>query len=104
LQSGDSLLLMGDLNHTPDSAEYRLWLDAGWVDSFAAAGQGDGFTIKADAPARRIDYVLAAGPLAARAVEARPLFAGAFRLHADDPEGFALSDHLPQWAMFEIDG
>jgi hypothetical protein len=43
---------------------------------------------------------MAAGPIAGRIVEARPLFQGAFRLHTNDPQSFALSDHLPQFALF----
>jgi endonuclease/exonuclease/phosphatase family metal-dependent hydrolase len=101
LGAGRSLLLMGDLNHTPDTKEYRRWMDVGWVDTFAKAGEGEGFTIKADMPKRRIDYVMAAGPIAHRIVESRPLFEGAFRLNVADPRAFALSDHLPQLATFD---
>ena len=101
LESGPrSMLLIGDLNHTPDSEEYRLWKAAGWIDTFAAAGKGNGFTIKADVPNRRIDYVLAAGPIAGSIAESRPLFEGAFRLDTADDDAFALSDHLPQLAVF----
>ncbi len=101
LDAGRSMLLIGDLNHTPDAEEYRLWIDAGWVDTFAKVGQGDGATIKADTPDRRIDYVMAAGPIAERVSESRPLFEGAFRLNVADPQAFALSDHLPQLAVFD---
>lgn len=101
LDAGRSMLLIGDLNHTPDTQEYKLWTDAGWVDTFASVGQGDGFTIRADRPARRIDYVMAAGPIAKRIRESRPLFEGAFRVNVDDERSFALSDHLPQLAVFD---
>ncbi len=101
LDAGRSMLLIGDLNHTPDVKEYQLWMDAGWVDTFTAVGQGDGLTIKADTPDRRIDYVLAAGPIAEKVRESRPLFEGAFRVNTADPNSFALSDHLPQLAVFE---
>ena len=30
-----------------------------------------------------------------------PLFEEAFRLNINDKESFALSDHLPQWAVFD---
>lgn len=103
LESGRSMLLMGDLNHDPDAEEYRLWTGAGWIDSFARAGRGAGYTIRADQPRRRIDYVFAAGPIAANVLESRPLFEGAFRTNPDDPRSFALSDHVPQMAVFEID-
>lgn len=103
LDAGRSMLLIGDLNHTPDTMEYKLWLDAGWTDTFAKVGKGEGLTIKADKPTRRIDYVMAAGPMAKQVIESRPLFEGAFRVNNDDPQSFALSDHLPQLAVFELD-
>ncbi|MEX0977646.1 MAG: endonuclease/exonuclease/phosphatase family protein [Pirellulales bacterium] len=102
LQAGRPMLLMGDLNHRPAPPEYPLWIDAGWVDTFAQAGKGDGPTVRADHPRARIDYVFAAGPLAKQVVESRPLFEGAFRTNPADPESFALSDHLPQMAAFEL--
>lgn len=100
LKAGRSMLLMGDLNHRPDTQEYQLWIDAGWVDAFARVGEGDGFTIRADDPRSRIDYVMAAGPIADHIVESRPLFEGAFALNAADEQSFALSDHVPQLAVF----
>jgi endonuclease/exonuclease/phosphatase family metal-dependent hydrolase len=101
LDAGKSMLLIGDLNHGPETEEYKLWIDAGWIDTFAKVGEGKGFTIKADMPKWRIDYVLAAGPIAERVTESRPLFEGAFRLNINDKESFALSDHLPQLAVFD---
>jgi endonuclease/exonuclease/phosphatase family metal-dependent hydrolase len=101
LDAGRSMLLIGDLNHGPETEEYKLWIDAGWVDTFTKVGKGDGFTIKADIPKWRIDYVMAAGPIAERVTESRPLFEGAFRLNINDKQSFALSDHLPQLAVFE---
>jgi len=101
LDAGRSMLLIGDLNHGPDTDEYKLWIDAGWVDTFAKVGKGDGPTIKSDIPQWRIDYVMAAGPIADRVVESRPLFEGAFRPNISDDESFALSDHLPQLAVFQ---
>lgn len=100
LASGCSMLLMGDLNHRPDTEEYKLWIDAGWTDTFAKVGKNDGWTIKADKPRGRIDYVMAAGPIAEQIVESRPLFEGAFRVNVADESSFALSDHLPQLAVF----
>ncbi|WP_166823391.1 endonuclease/exonuclease/phosphatase family protein [Thalassoroseus pseudoceratinae] len=101
LDSGRSMLLIGDLNHNPDSEEYDLWIEAGWIDTFAEAGQGQGLTIKADDPKHRIDYVMATGPIAKQITESRPLFEGAFRVNVADAESFALSDHLPQLAVFD---
>lgn len=100
LDAGKSMLLIGDLNHGPGTDEYKLWMDAGWMDTFAKVGNGNGFTIRSDIPQWRIDYVFAAGPIAERVVESRPLFEGAFRLNLDDDGSFALSDHLPQLAVF----
>ena len=100
LDSGKSMLLIGDLNHGPDTEEYKLWIDAGWVDTFAKVGKGEGPTFKSDVPQWRIDYVMAAGPIVDRVAESRPLFEGAFRLNIADEESFALSDHLPQLAVF----
>jgi endonuclease/exonuclease/phosphatase family metal-dependent hydrolase len=101
LIAGRSILLIGDLNHGPDTDEYKLWVDAGFVDTFAKVGKGNGPTIKSDIPKWRIDYVMAAGPIADIVVESRPLFEGAFRLNIADKESFALSDHLPQLAVFQ---
>lgn len=102
LKAGHSMLLIGDLNHNPDTEEYKLWTDAGWIDTFAKVGQGKGLTIKADVPKWRIDYVMATGQIAERVTESRPLFEGAFRLNINDKESFALSDHLPQLAVFNL--
>ena len=101
LDAGRSMLLVGDLNHDPESQEYGLWMDAGWVDSFAKVGKGKGFTIRSDIPKWRIDFVMATGPIARHIVESRPLFEGSFRLHIADEKSFALSDHLPQLAVFD---
>ena len=100
VEAGHSMLLIGDLNHGPDSEEYKLWIYAGWMDTFAEVGSGEGWTIKADSPDRRIDYVMAIGPIASHITESRPLFEGAFRLNPSDEHSFALSDHLPQMALF----
>jgi endonuclease/exonuclease/phosphatase family metal-dependent hydrolase len=100
LAAGHSMLLIGDLNHNPDTEEYKLWIDAGWVDTFAKVGQGEGLTIRSDEPQWRIDYIMAAGPVAQNIVESRPLFEGAFRTNPADEASYALSDHLPQLAVF----
>ncbi|HEY7598117.1 MAG TPA: endonuclease/exonuclease/phosphatase family protein [Actinophytocola sp.] len=57
--SREPVVLTGDLNAPPDKPEVTT-LTAILTDTFASAGQGDGFTHPADAPTARIDYVLAA--------------------------------------------
>jgi len=101
LRAGRDMLLIGDLNLNPDTEEYKLWINAGWIDTFVSVGKGDGLTIKADIPKWRLDYVMAAGPIAETVVESRPLFEGEFRLNINDMQAFALSDHLPQLAVFQ---
>ena len=103
LDAGKSMLLNGDLNHSPEQPEYEMWKQGGWLDTFAQVGKGDGATIKADLPKWRIDYVWAAGSIAKQVVESRPLYQGAFRLNIADQRSFALSDHLPQLAVFEME-
>ncbi len=84
LDAGRFTLLIGDLNHGPDTNEHKLWTDAGQIDTFAKVGEGKGLTIKADMAKHRIDYVMAAGPIADRLTESHPLFEGTFRLNIAD--------------------
>jgi endonuclease/exonuclease/phosphatase family metal-dependent hydrolase len=51
-------VLVGDLNARPGWRQVDELLDAGWVDTWAEAGSGDGFTANAADPQYRIDYVL----------------------------------------------
>lgn len=98
----DSILLQGDLNHRPDTEEYERLNSGSLVDAFKAGGQGDGFTANAIKPAKRIDYIYCAGKLADQIIACRSLYEGGFRMNNDDPNGFALSDHLPVLADFGI--
>lgn len=102
LKSNKSILVIGDLNHTPAMPEYNQWMNAGLKDTYAVSGIGDGLTIRADTPSKRIDFILAAGPVAEQIIESKALFEGAFRTNPDDPESYALSDHLPQYAKFKF--
>lgn len=102
MQAGRSLLVMGDLNHGPDTPEYQAWQAAGWTDTFATAGRGAGFTFRSDIPRIRIDYIMAYGPVAQRITSSRPLHEGLFRLRIVDKQSFALSDHVPQFATFSV--
>ncbi len=50
-------VLVGDLNAEPGWRQVEELLEAGWVDAWAEAGSGDGFTSGAADPQHRIDYV-----------------------------------------------
>lgn len=100
LESGVSVLLQGDLNHTPDGPEYGRWVDAGLTDTLARFGGPQQPTFNSINPKIRIDYIWAAGPLAKRLKSSRVLFEGAFRTNPEDPASFALSDHVPVIASF----
>lgn len=102
IEKNNSILLIGDLNHTPEMPEYQQWINAGYTDSFVAAGKGDGFTIRVDIPSKRIDYILAHGSISENIIESRALFEGAFSTNPSEPNSFALSDHLPQYANFQL--
>lgn len=92
------VILMGDLNHTPEMTEYMHWINAGFIDTFAVAGSGSGLTIRADNPSKRIDYILTYGMQSESILRSRALYEGAFRTNHEDPSSYALSDHLPQYA------
>lgn len=53
---GSPLILCGDFNCTPDSLPYKR-LSEVLMDAWTAAGDGDGFTIPARSPKRRIDFI-----------------------------------------------
>jgi endonuclease/exonuclease/phosphatase family metal-dependent hydrolase len=101
IQTNRSMLLQGDLNSKPDGPEYKRWVEAGLVDTFAAKGVGQSYTIPSDNVQARIDYIWAHGPIAGRLRECRVLYEGAFRTNPDDPGSIALSDHVPVAATFE---
>jgi endonuclease/exonuclease/phosphatase family metal-dependent hydrolase len=50
-------IMVGDFNARPDWQQIAELLDAGWVDSWAEAGSGDGFTSPSNDPRYRIDYI-----------------------------------------------
>ena len=97
LDASRSMLLIGDLNHGPDTEEYKLWIDAGFVDTFRQGWQGG----RADHQGRHSQVAdrLRHGGWADCGSDCR--IEGAFRLHIADKESFALSDHLPQLAVFQ---
>lgn len=98
----DSVLLQGDLNHTPDTEEYKNLKSAGLIDTFVAKGSGDGYTTNSIKPSKRIDFIYAIGNLSGHIKNCMPLFEGSFRMNNEDPKGFALSDHIPVLADFEL--
>ena len=61
----ESVVLLGDLNATPDAPEIETLVDD-LVDAWEEAGVGDGYTIPSDDPNRRIDYVLTSQDVVAR--------------------------------------
>jgi endonuclease/exonuclease/phosphatase family metal-dependent hydrolase len=61
----ESVVLLGDLNATPDTPEIAGLTDL-LVDAWVTAGVGDGFTFDAATPHARIDYVMSSGNVVAR--------------------------------------
>jgi endonuclease/exonuclease/phosphatase family metal-dependent hydrolase len=61
----ESVVLLGDLNATPDTPEIADLTDQ-LVDAWVTAGVGDGFTFDAATPHARIDYVMSSGNVVAR--------------------------------------
>lgn len=57
MSQGTNTILVGDLNARPEANELQP-LFAMFTDAWEVAGGGDGFTFPANAPDRRIDYVL----------------------------------------------
>jgi endonuclease/exonuclease/phosphatase family metal-dependent hydrolase len=53
---GRPIILCGDFNDTPDSRTHEK-LGEAFTDTWKAAGTGDGFTIPAEQPRKRIDYI-----------------------------------------------
>jgi endonuclease/exonuclease/phosphatase family metal-dependent hydrolase len=64
-QTTDSVVLLGDLNATPESPEIGS-ITEDLVDAWVEAGVGDGFTFDAATPHARIDYVLSSPDVIAR--------------------------------------
>jgi endonuclease/exonuclease/phosphatase family metal-dependent hydrolase len=56
LHAGKPVILCGDFNDVPTSRVCRR-LSETFDDTWARVGQGDGFTIPAEKPAKRIDYI-----------------------------------------------
>lgn len=98
-----SVLLQGDFNQVPDSPEYRKYLEGGMFDTFEKARVKENLnTINSINPSRRLDFIFAKGKIENQITNHRVLFEGNFRTNNDDPSSYALSDHLPVMAEFEI--
>jgi endonuclease/exonuclease/phosphatase family metal-dependent hydrolase len=80
-------ILLGDLNSEPGYEEMLMIADAGWVDSWAEAGEGPGLTWPAIDPFERIDWIWHTPDL--RAVDATL-------------EITTASDHLPLLVSLEV--
>ena len=63
--SDSSVVLLGDLNGTPESPEIAA-ISEDLTDSWEEAGVGDGFTYSTDSPSVRIDYVMTSDDVATR--------------------------------------
>src|SRR5918995_5596510 len=63
--ANESVVLLGDLNATPDTPEIAGLTDL-LVDAWVTAGVGDGYTFDAATPHTRIDYVMSSGDIVAR--------------------------------------
>jgi endonuclease/exonuclease/phosphatase family metal-dependent hydrolase len=63
--ANESVVLLGDLNATPETPEIEGLTDL-LVDAWVTAGVGDGFTFDAATPHARIDYVMSSGDVVAR--------------------------------------
>jgi len=61
----ESLVLLGDLNATPDAPEIAE-ITKDLTDTWLEAGVGPGYTYDAANPTKRIDYVLTSGGVVAR--------------------------------------
>lgn len=61
----ESVVLLGDLNATPETPEIAA-ITEDLADAWAQAGVGDGFTYDAATPHARIDYVLSSPDVVAR--------------------------------------
>ena len=84
----ESVILVGDLNATPNDAEIKE-ITTDLVDTWLQAGVGPGYTYDAESPHARIDYVLASGDVVARTAAV---------ITSDS------SDHLPVAVDVELPG
>ncbi len=79
-------ILLGDLNALPDESALKPIREAGFIDSWSEAGQGDGLTFSSSDPFKRIDWIWHTPDLIARDMTV--------------PQTTA-SDHLPIVGIYE---
>lgn len=89
LNAGRSMLLIGDLNHGPDTGEYNLWIEAGWGIHSPNGDQATAPRSNPPFPSGVAIRWCPLGRLRTRLFDARPMFTGAFRLNISDNEAFA---------------
>lgn len=77
--AGMPVVLVGDLNAEPDSAEYDVFTQV-LADAWPVVGDGPGYTFDSDNPIGRIDYALTSAEVTPVAAEVIPTIA---------------SDHMP---------
>ena len=80
-------ILGGDLNAEPDSVSLRVLERGALTDTWREVGAGEGLTVPALVPRRRIDYLLHGEQI--RPLEADTMWSG-------------ISDHRQLWARFEV--
>jgi endonuclease/exonuclease/phosphatase family metal-dependent hydrolase len=88
----DSLVLLGDLNATPDAPEIRTLVED-LVDTWEAAGVGVPYTYPSEDPHSRIDYIMQSDDVIARTVAV-----------VTTPVAASASDHLPVVADVALPG
>lgn len=86
VSSKTSTMLVGDLNASPEKPEITT-LTGVWRDTWAEVGVGPGYTIEADHPTARIDYILHSGRI-------RPASAQVVTTNG--------SDHLPVVGSYSV--
>ncbi|HEU4947691.1 MAG TPA: endonuclease/exonuclease/phosphatase family protein [Kribbella sp.] len=84
--SQSATVLVGDLNARPDAPEI-ITLTSQWSDTWAEVGVGPGYTLEADNPTARIDYILHGEAVQAGSAEVLDTLA---------------SDHLPVLANLTL--
>jgi endonuclease/exonuclease/phosphatase (EEP) superfamily protein YafD len=82
------MILCGDFNDTPASRTHQTIAQA-FEDTWMAAGAGDGFTIPAEKPRKRIDFIWTSKEPSIKAL----------RLWVPQSEA---SDHLPVVGEFSL--